>query len=152
MPKLDLENIPIRTGTGYPPAHAGEVAGRTSKRLGDAGGLTQFGANLIMLEPGAWASQRHWHENEDEFVMIVSGELMMVEEDGETIMRAGDFATHKAGVPNGHHLVNRSNASASFLVIGTRDGPERVHYPDIDMIFTDDGKSKSFTRRDGSKF
>lgn len=152
MPKLDLSAIPVRTGTGYPAEYAQPIAGRSAKRLGDAGGLTQFGVNLIILAPGAWASQRHWHEKEDEFVMVLSGELTMIENEGEILMRPGDCATHKAGVANGHHLVNRSTADASFLVVGTRSETERAHYPDIDMLFTADADGRRFTRKDGSPF
>lgn len=152
MPKLDLAAVPALARTGYPAEFAGKLAGRAVKRLGDAGGLTQFGVNLVRLQPGAWASQRHWHEKEDEFVIIVSGELIMVEEDGETVMRAGDCATHKAGVANGHHLVNRSEADASFLVVGTRSGAERAHYPDIDLAFSQDENGSAFTRKDGTPY
>jgi uncharacterized cupin superfamily protein len=152
MPKLDLSSLPVRTGSGYPPEFAAAVAGRSSLRLADAGGLTQFGANLITLLPGAWASQRHWHENEDEFVLIVSGSLVMIEDEGETPMRAGDCATHKAGVANGHHLVNRSEKPATFLVIGTRASSEIAHYPDIDLLATRIGTAQAFTRKDGSSF
>lgn len=152
MPKLDLSSIPARTGSGYPAPFNEAVKGRSSLRLGDAGGLTQFGANLITLEPGAWASQRHWHENEDEFVMMVSGELVLIEEDGETPMRPGDCATHKAGVANGHHLVNRSGSPATFLVVGTRAPSEIAHYPDVDLLATRTGTAQAFTRKDGSSF
>jgi uncharacterized cupin superfamily protein len=152
MPKLDLSAISARTGSGYPAPFNEAVKGRSSLRLGDAGGLTQFGANLITLEPGAWASQRHWHENEDEFVMIVSGELVLIEDEGETPMHPGDCATHKAGVANGHHLVNRSDKPATFLVIGTRAASEIAHYPDIDLLATRTGTAQGFTRKDGSSF
>ncbi len=152
MPKLDLSAIPLRTGTGYPPEFAGPLAGRAFQRLGDAGGLTQFGVNLCTLAPGAWASQRHWHEQEDEFIMVLSGELVMIEEDGEHVLRAGDCATHKAGVANGHHLVNRSGGEASFLVVGTRAATERAHYPDIDMEAHKDESGFRFMHRDGTPY
>ena len=152
MPKLDLSAIPVARGTGYPPEFAGKLAGRSFQRLGEAGGLTQFGVSLVTLAPGAWASQRHWHEVEDEFVMVLSGELVLIENEGETVLRAGDFATHKAGVANGHHLVNRSGAEATFLVVGTRAATERAHYPDIDMAAFKDESGFRFTRRDGTAF
>lgn len=151
MPKLDLASIPEASGTGYPPEYAKAVAGRSFQRLGDAGGLTQFGVNVITLQPGAWSSQRHWHEQEDEFVMMLAGELVMIENEGETVMRPGDCAAYQAGVANGHHLVNRSTAPARFLVVGTKSDIDRAHYPDIDMLFTAAAGDR-FTRKDGTPF
>ncbi len=154
MPKLDLDAIPARTGSGYPPIYAAAVASRTSKRLGDAAGLTQFGANLVTLQPGAAASQRHWHEAEDEFVWMVSGDLVLVEDDGEQPLRPGDAAAWKAGVALGHHLVNRSDAPATFLVIGARAAADIAHYtdPNVDMIARIENGRAAFTRRDGRPF
>ena len=152
MPKLDLQAIEHRRTTGYPGEFATPLAGRSYQRLGDAGGLTQFGVNLTTLAPGAWASQRHWHEQEDEFVMVLTGELVMIENEGETELRAGDCATHKAGVANGHHLVNRSMSDASFLVVGTRAAMERAHYPDVDLGFVKDADGPRFTHKNGSPY
>lgn len=152
MPKLELSSIPAISRVTYPPEFAGKLAGRSFRRLGDAGGLTQFGVNLVTLAPGAWASQRHWHEREDEFVMVLSGELVMIEDGGETVMQAGDCATHEAGVPDGHHLVNRSAADATFLVVGTRMMRDRAHYPDIDMLAVKDESGFRFTHRDGAPY
>jgi len=150
MPKLDLAAIPFRTGSGYPGRLAEEVAGRSSQRLGDAGGLTQFGANLVRLEPGAKSSLRHWHEQQDEFVMVTEGICTLIDEDGEHQMRPGDCAAFPAGDPNGHHLVNRTDAPAAFLVIGTRTPTETAHYSDIDMMVVQDATGSTFTRKDGS--
>lgn len=150
MPKIDIDATPLRTGSGYPPIYAAAVAGRAARRLGDAAGLTQFGANLVTLQPGAAASQRHWHEAEDEFVWMVSGELVLVEDDGETPMRPGDAAAWKAGVAVGHHLVNRSTAPATFLVIGTRSGADTAQA--VDMIARIENDRATFTRRDGRPF
>ncbi len=152
MPKLDLSAIPQRGGTSYPAPFAAAMQGRTYQRLGDAGVLTQFGVNICRLAPGAWSSQRHWHENEDEFVMMLSGELVLVEDDGEHPMCPGDCATFKAGVSNGHHLVNRSGAEAAFLVVGTRAGTEHAHYPDIDLAYAMDAAGRRFTRKDGRPY
>src|SRR5687767_1591065 len=102
MSRLDLNSIPGVSGTGYPEEFAQAVDGRTRQALGDAGGLTQFGVNLVELQPGAASSQRHWHSHEDEFVIMVSGELVLVTDEGETLMRAGDCAAFPAGRPNGH--------------------------------------------------
>ena len=113
MGKLDLSRIEPRTGSGYPEPYRAAVAGRSSLRLGAAGGLTQFGVNLITLAPGAWSSQRHWHLNEDEFVMVTGGELTLITDDGEEVMRPGDCAAFPAGKPDGHHLVNRGDMAGS---------------------------------------
>ena len=123
-------------------------------RLGLAAGLTQFGVNLVILPPGAWSSQRHWHEVEDEFVWVLDGEVVLVEDEGETVLRAGDCAGFKAGVQNGHHLVNRSGASARLLTVGTRDDGDHGEYSDIDMRFLPGRYSGrgGFTRKDGSPF
>jgi len=152
MPKLDIDALEWKTGSGYPAPFSARVGGRAKKRLGDAGGLTQFGVNLTRLDPGAMSALRHWHEVEDEFVDVVSGELVLVEEGSETLLRAGDAAAFKAGVNNGHHLVNRSDAPATYLEIGTRADTERAHYPDDDLaVVKRDGKFR-FTRKDGTEF
>jgi uncharacterized cupin superfamily protein len=149
MPKLDLNAIPERKGTNYPEQFAGPMKDRIRQRLGDAAGLTQFGVNLLQLPPGAWSAQRHWHSAEDEFVYIVSGEVVLVTDEGEQVLRAGDCAGFPAGAANGHHLVNRSDAVAVCLEVGTRN-PEQdaVDYPDIDMV-VQSGRDGYF-RRDGT--
>jgi len=152
MPKIDISRVPVRTGTSYPPALAAIVEGRTAQRLGDAGGLTQYGVNLVRLAPGAASAHRHWHEAEDEFVWMVEGELLLVDDEGETVMRPGDAACFKAGVANGHHLVNRSDADGVFLVVGTRAALERCHYPDVDLAFVNDENGRRFTRKSGEPY
>ena len=152
MPRLTLSAIPVRTGSIYPAPFAAMVAGRTSLRLGDAGGLTQFGANLVTLQPGAMSSLRHWHEREDEFVMVTDGELTLVEDEGESVMRRGDCAAFPAGAANGHHLVNRSAAPGTFLVIGTRAPSEVAHYSDVDLVARIGAGGAVFTRRDGTPY
>src|SRR6059058_468428 len=129
MPKIDLGALPVRSGTAYPEPFARIVDGREWQSLGEAAGLTQFGVNLVRLRPGAASSARHWHEQEDEFVYMVEGELVLVEDEGETIVRPGDAAGFKAGVPNGHHLVNRADRDAVFLVVGTRANANAVTTP-----------------------
>ncbi|HEX9858688.1 MAG TPA: cupin domain-containing protein, partial [Paracoccaceae bacterium] len=124
MPVIDPTKCPVKTGSIYPEPYAGEMAGRSSLRLGDAGGLTQFGANLVILQPGAKSSLRHWHLNEDEFVMVTMGECVLVQDEGETAMRPGDCAAFPAGDTNGHHFLNRTEAEARFLVVGTRAAQE----------------------------
>tara|TARA_R110000744_G_scaffold1843_13_gene7185 strand:+ start:51751 stop:52221 length:471 start_codon:yes stop_codon:yes gene_type:complete len=118
---------------GYPAPMDEPCRGRHTRRLGDVAGLTQFGVNQVRLEPGAWSSQRHWHTHEDEFVQVISGEVTLVMDGGETVMRPGDCAGFRAGVEDGHHLVNRSNSDCVFLAIGTRIDADGAEYPDIDM-------------------
>ncbi|MEL7459696.1 MAG: cupin domain-containing protein [Pseudomonadota bacterium] len=152
MPKIDINAVPERGGSGYPSPHDQAVAGRTSKRLGDAGGLTQFGANLVTLQPGAKASLRHWHEEQDEFLWVTDGALTLVDDTGDTPMGPGDAAAFPAGDPNGHHMVNRSDAPGSFVVIGTRTPSETAHYSDVDMMVTSHNGVFNFTRRDGTPY
>ncbi len=152
MPVIDRSRVPVRTGSIYPEPYASQMAGRSSLRLGDAGGLTQFGANEVILQPGAMSSLRHWHHREDEFVMVTAGECTLVQDEGETVMRPGDCAAFPAGDPNGHHFINRSGAEARFLVVGSRMNPERATYSDVDLeVETKDGKA-SFTHKDGRPY
>jgi uncharacterized cupin superfamily protein len=138
MPKIDPAALPIISRSGYLAPYREAVAGRSWQAVAEAGGLTQYGANLVTLAPGAWSSQRHWHSAEDEMVVMLSGEAVLIENGGETIMRPGDIATFKAGVANGHHLVNRSGAPVTFLAIGTdRPVEDACHYPDIDQYWSE---------------
>ena len=152
MPKIDLAKVAVKTGTSYPPAMAAIVEGRSAQRLGEAGGLTQYGVNLVRLAPGAASAHRHWHEAEDEFVWMVEGELVLIEEAGETVMRPGDAAAFKAGVADGHHLVNRSGADGVFLVVGSRAARERCHYPDVDLAYASDEAGRRFTAKSGEPY
>lgn len=147
MPKLDLDSIGQVNRTGYPPPHNEQVAGRWYRRLAPAGGLTQFGVSHVVLKPGAWSSQRHWHDEEDEFLVMVSGEAVLVEDEGTTILRAGDCAAFPAGVRNGHHVRNESDFDCAFIVVGSGVGGTGG-YSDVDMAFTADGR---FVRKDGSE-
>ena len=150
MPKLDLLRIPLTGGSSYPDRLARAVAGRRKQALGDAGGLTQFGVNLVRLEPGGLSSLRHWHERQDEFVMVTEGVCTLIDDQGEHRLHPGDCAAFPAGVPNGHHLENRTGAPAAFLVVGTRTDSECAHYSDIDMMVKIDASGDDFTRKDGS--
>jgi len=152
MPKIDLDSLPVRTGSIYPPPHDREVAGRSSVRVGDAGGLTQFGANIVTLQPGARASMRHWHENEDEFLMMLTGALDLVDDHGTTPMKPGDCAAFPAGEPNGHHMVNNSGAVATFLVVGSKAPREVAHYPDHGLRVEVDDTGAAFKHEDGRPF
>jgi uncharacterized cupin superfamily protein len=150
MGMIDMAQAPVRTGSIYPPPYAAMMAGRSSLRLGEAGGLTQFGVNLVTLAPGALSSLRHWHEKEDEFVWVVSGELVLVQDAGETVMRPGDCAAFPAGAADGHHFLNRTGADASFLVVGTKARDEVAHYSDVDLRLEMRDARAVFTRADGT--
>jgi uncharacterized cupin superfamily protein len=150
MPKLDPSAAPVKMGSIYPSPYAEMMAGRSSLRLGDAGGLTQFGVNLVTVPPGGMSSLRHWHQYEDEFVMVTDGEFVLVQDAGETIMRPGDCAAFPAGVPDGHHFLNRSDRPARFLVVGTRAPREVATYSDVDMMVHQEGGRSRFTHKDGS--
>lgn len=152
MPKIDLDSIEPRSGTIYPEIHHKEMEGRTSLRFSDAAGLTQFGANITILEPGAKSSLRHWHENQDEFVMVISGTATLVDDHGETELSAGECAAFPAGEANGHTIVNQSNGEVRFLAIGTRTPTEVGWYSDLDMKVTIDEGGYAFTRKDGSPY
>lgn len=134
MPKLDLSTIPEHRGTNYPAEYATQPGQRMRQRLGDAAGLTQFGVNRLELPPGSWSSQRHWHSVEDEFVCVLVGEVVLVTDGKEDILRAGDCAAFPANTPNGHHLVNRSAGLAICLEVGGCSALDRVVYSDIDLL------------------
>ena len=150
MPKIDLAAVPQRQGSYYPPPFDAPCADRLRQRLGDAGGLTDFGVNLMRLPPGNWSSQRHWHSHEDEFVYLLQGELTLIEDGGETLLRAGDCAAFPKGSGNGHHLINRSAAPAVYLEVGSRALADLTTCSDIDMMSANaDGR---FTRKDGTPY
>jgi uncharacterized cupin superfamily protein len=148
MPKIDIDKAPTRFGTAYPAPFDAPCIDRKRWKLGDAAGLTQFGVNLIRMAPGTWSAQRHWHTAEDEFVWVVEGEVVLVENEGETILRPGDCAGFKAGVANGHHIHNRSDREAVLLEMGSRRPAEDgCDYPDIDMATNLAG---DYVRKDGT--
>jgi len=151
MPKIDIARVPERKGSGYPSPFDQPCAPRVRKPLGDEAGLNDFGVNLLSLPPGAWSSQRHWHSEEDEFVYVVSGELVLVTDEGETTLRAGECAGFPKNTPNGHHLINRSSAAATCLEIGTRSrGIDVCTYSDIDMKIDD--KDGVYRKKDGTPY
>lgn len=151
--RIDPKTLPVVTGTTYPAPYDEPCRRRHRTRLGDAAGLTQYGVNLLRLEPGAWSSQRHWHTGGDEFIYVLSGELVLVTDAGEEVLRAGDCAGFKAGDPDGHHLQNRSGADATILEIGTRVPGEAAYYPEADLVARVAGaKPGGYTRRNGSPY
>lgn len=152
MPRIDIAALPADTRTGYPPPYDRVVAGRARKRLGNAAGLDQFGVNLTTLPPGAASALRHWHEQEDELVFVLEGEVVLVEDGGETVLKPGDAAGFKANSGVGHHLVNRSDGAAVYLEIGTRSKSERVHYPGSDLVVVRDGKGARYTHANGEPY
>lgn len=131
MPKIDPDACPESHGTTYPDPYRDPVRDRRWRRIGAGAGLTDFGANLVTLAPGVWSSQRHWHEKDDELLVMLEGELVLVEDEGRTLLRAGDIAAWPGDVANGHHLINESDADARFLVVGANTAG--AHYPDIDL-------------------
>jgi uncharacterized cupin superfamily protein len=149
MPKLNLEAIAPSNRTGYPPPYAEAMAKRWTRRLAPVAGLEDFGVSHVVLQPGGISSQRHWHEEEDELVILLAGEAVLVEEEGETILKPGDVAAFPKGVANGHHLVNRGGEDCVFVAIG-RPVAGHCHYPDIDLHIH--GASGRFTRKDGSAY
>src|ERR1700740_501747 len=147
MPKIDIAKAVVRTTGAYPQPHRSVTDGREKAALGSVAGLTQFGVNLTRLKPGAASALRHWHEHEDEFVYVLDGEIALIEDNGETILKPGDCAGFKAGVANGHHLVNKSQRDALYLEVGTRAKRERAHYPDIDLVYEKEESGFRFSRR-----
>ncbi len=150
MPKIDIAAVPQRKGVGYPAPFGQPCAERIRQRLGDAGGLKDFGVNLMRLPPGGWSSQRHWHSHEDEFVYLLEGELTLIEDAGETPLRAGDCACFPKGTGNGHHMINRSDLTAVYLEVGSRQPDDLTTCSDIDLKSANaDGR---FVHKDGSPY
>ena len=148
MPKIDLDAIPQSNATGYPPPFDEPVRGRMWRRLAPACGLTLLGASHVTLKPGAWSSQRHWHREEDELVVMIAGEAVLVEDGGETVVRPGDVLGWPAGATDGHHLINRSDADCVFVAIGAGSKDGTGEYSDIDMVFTATG----YAHKDGTPY
>lgn len=148
MKKIDLAAIPVRTGSNYPHPFDQPCAGRLRQGVGRHSGLTEFGVNLLVLQPGVWSSQRHWHSHEDEFVWVLEGEVVLVTDAGEEILRPGDCAAFKAGDPDGHHLVNRSDRPVRLLEVGNADPADVCTYSDIDMVTAGD----DYAHKDGTLY
>jgi uncharacterized cupin superfamily protein len=150
MPTIDLAKVPARKGSRYPAPFDEPCRERVRHALGDAGGLTQFGVNLLTLPPGAWSSQRHWHDGEDEFVFVLAGDVVLVTDTGKEILGPGACAAFAKGDGNGHQLINRGKAPAMVLEVGSRKGADTVHYPGIDLVW--DGPKEAYTHCDGTPY
>ncbi|WP_370310169.1 cupin domain-containing protein [Sphingobium abikonense] len=147
MPRIDLDDIVQSNGTAYPADLAAAVQQRWVRRIAPAMGLTDFGVSHVVLKPGAASSQRHWHEDEDEFVVMLAGQATLVEEDGRTVLHAGDCAAFPKGEPNGHHLVNESDADCAFIAFGRLPSGD-CHYPDIDLLWS----GGAYRHKDGRRY
>ena len=152
MPKIDVASVNVESSTGYPAPYRDLVQGRSRQRLGNVVGLDQFGVNLTRLKSGSQSSIRHWHESEDEFIYMLDGELVLCEDGGETVLKPGDAAGWKAGVQNGHCLVNRSDRDAVFLEIGSRMKRDNGEYPDVDMKFRKDESGVQYLHKSGEPY
>lgn len=150
MPKINLAEVPVRVGAGYPEPFNAACAGRTRRRLGDAGSLQDFGVNLMTLPPGRWSSQRHWHSHEDEFIYVLEGELTLVENEGQTLLRPGDCAAFPKNSGNGHHLRNLGTTVAVYLEVGSRHPDDLTTCSDIDMMSSN--RDGNFVHKDGSAY
>lgn len=150
--KIEIDTVAKVVGTLYPPPFDEPCRARERQKLGDAAGLTQFGVNLLTLPPGAWSSQRHWHTGTDEFVYVIQGEVTLVTDGGEEILRPGDAAGFKAGDTDGHCLRNRTQETVVVLEVGTRLEADTAYYPDIDLVAPAGGQPAVYTRRDGTPY
>ena len=144
--------VPPRRGSGYPNPFSVPCADRQKHALGDAFGLTDFGVNVVILPPGAWSSQRHWHSAEDELVYILDGCPTLVTDEGRTPLEPGMCAGFPAGEANGHHLVNETEQSVTYLEVGSRRADDDVDYPDIDMQIRGRGAGGPFSHKDGRPY
>jgi uncharacterized cupin superfamily protein len=152
MPKVDIAKVPVKSGTFYPAQFQAECLGRHKQAISDVVGLTQFGVNITRISPGSASALRHWHENEDEFIYMLEGELVLAENGGEVVLKAGDAAGFKAGSGNAHRLINRGSRDAVYFEVGTRAKSEKVHYPDVDLVMERDEKSRRYLHRSGEPY
>jgi uncharacterized cupin superfamily protein len=149
MPKIDMTEISAQAITSYPKEFAPVISGREKQRVGHAVSLTQFGVNITRLKPHSASALRHAHQNEDELIYMLEGELILHENDGETALKPGDAAGFKAGSGIAHCLINRGNRDAVYFEVGTRAKSERVQYPDVDFVMERDENGRRFFRRSG---
>lgn len=149
---INPENVPESTGSNYPDRFKPAVTGRVKKRLGNAAGLQNFGVNLVRLAPGSCSALRHWHTRQDELIYVLEGEVTLVTNAGEDVLKPGMAAGFPAGEADGHHLVNRTNADVVYLEMGDRTPGDEVDYPDDDLVAKASGKGWIFTRKNGELY
>jgi uncharacterized cupin superfamily protein len=152
MPKIDIDQVPYKKVGGYPGEWSTYLDKREKRQLGDVVGLSQFGVNITRLAPGGASSLRHWHREEDEFIYVLEGELVLIEDSGETVLRPGDCAGWKANSPNGHTVENRSDREVLYLEVGTRAKTEHVTYPDHDLVLKRDEAGRKYFHRNGEPY
>ncbi len=152
MPKVDISKVPVKSGTFYPAEFQAECRGRHKQAIGDEAGLTQFGVNITRISPDSASALRHWHEQEDEFIYMLEGELVLEEKGGEVVLKAGDAAGFKSGSGNAHRLINRGKIDAVYFEVGTRAKTERVHYPDVDLMLVRDDKGRRYLHKSGEPY
>lgn len=148
----DPRSLNGRQGSAYPPPYDEDCKGRTKWALGDAVGLGQYGVNIVDLRPGVWSAQRHWHEREDEFIYVLKGEITLITDAGEQVLTPGMAAGFAAGDADGHHLVNKTSETVTYLEVGTRSQGDVVDYPDIDMKAHKENGVWAFTRKSGEPY
>jgi len=151
LPALDPMSVEEKRGSGYPEPFRSRMGDRVKRRIGDACKLTKFGVNLVTLGPSAQSALRHWHTLEDEFVYVLEGEVVLVTNAGEQVLRAGDCAGYPAGAADGHHFINRSNKAARYLEVGNRDPADTAHYPDDDLAYAE-RDSGTYVHKDGRPY
>ncbi len=152
LPALDPATVEEVRGSGYPEPYRSRVANRSKRRLGDACGLTKFGVNLVALGPGAQSALRHWHTLEDEFIYVISGELVLICDGGEQILKPGMCAGYPAGQRDAHHLVNRSDSAAQYLEVGSRIEGDNAFYPDDDLMWVETEGGTIAAHKDGRRY
>jgi uncharacterized cupin superfamily protein len=155
-PALDPGTLTPRNSSGYPEPYRSRVLPREKRALGDPLGLTKIGINLTTLAPGTESSMRHWHTLEEEFIFMLSGEVVLKTDGGEQVLTAGMCAGFPASADgksgDGHQLINRSGVPAVYLEISNREKGDQAIYPDVDLHFHGVDANPMFTRKDGSRF
>lgn len=149
---IKATDAPKREGSRYPAPHNEPCINRTKHLLGDVFGLDQFGVNLAILQPGAWSSQRHWHEKEDEFIYVIEGNITLTDDSGDHLLTPGMCAGFKADNGNGHCLKNLTNKTVKYLEVGTRTAKDTAWYSDIDMKVSVQNRVNTYTKKDGTPY
>lgn len=152
LPALDPADVPETRGSGYPEPYRSRMGDRAKRRLGEACGLTRFGVNLVTLAPGGQSALHHWHTLEDEFVYVLSGELVLVTDAGEQILTAGTCAGYPAGSRDAHHMRNRSDRPATYLEVGNRHDGDNAFYPDDDLLWIEREDGVIGAHKDGRPY